>query len=84
MKEEKVVDPCQIEINQLWDNFEKEKRRIMNEEFDKDIDEYYPFHDGIYIDNYSDHWRVEELVEETYQKEDKIIEKHHPILEEAG
>ena len=86
MKESKVrigggpEDLLQIqyekELKQLWRWFEDEKHRIMNEECDKDIDEYYPWHDGIYYDNYHDHWRVEELTNKVYYMEDEIIERY--------
>lgn len=84
---QKMIDACQNEIDRLWDDFEKEKRRIMTEEYDREQKLYYNDEggdSGRYWDDYADHWRVEELVERTYKAEDEIIEKHHPILEEAG
>ena len=64
------------ELKKLWRWYEDERHRIMQEECDKDIDEYYPFHDGIYYDNYADHWRVEELTQKVYHMEDDIIEEY--------
>ena len=65
------------ELKKLWRWFEDEKHRIMQEECDKDIDEYYPFsHDEVYYDNYADHWRVEELTQKVYHMEDDLIEEY--------
>ena len=64
------------ELKKLWRWYEDEKHRIMQEECDKDIEEYYPFHDEVYYDNYADHWRVEELTQKVYHMEDDLIEEY--------
>ena len=87
MQKEKKIDICQIEIDRLWDNFEKEKRRIMDEEYDKEQKLYYNDEggdSGRYWEDYVDHWRIDELRDRTYKEEDQIYEKYTSISEEAG
>ena len=73
-----IMEPksAQHEIDCLWKWYETEKCKIMTEEYDKDIDEYYPFHEHIYYENYADHWRIEELLNKVHVMEDKIYEKY--------
>ena len=62
-------DGCEYEINVLWDNFEREKSKIIFEEMDKDVDLGY---ENVYEEHYFDYWRVEELLEQTLKAEDEI------------
>ena len=66
-----LSDARQREIDALWKSFERLKHIIIMEEMDKD-QEYYPDSDEIYYENYTDHWRVEKLLEDTYAAEDEI------------
>ena len=77
---EKILKQRQKEIDDLWIEYEKKKYAIMTEELEKDFERYYPDHDGLYLDDYEDHDRVEELLRQKDKATDKIFDKYDKIL----
>lgn len=71
------LDLCQLEVDNLWHWYEVEKDKIIREEYEKDA-AFAPddIDNGIYYDNYLDHWRVDELHSKVCKMEDKIYEKY--------
>ena len=70
-----LLDARQREIDLLWKSFERQKHIIIMEEMDRDAD-MYPDEDGVYYEDYVNHWRVEKLVDETYAAEDEIYTRY--------
>ena len=74
-----IVERRQKAIDDLWEKFEIEKRKIILEEMDKDIDLGY---DNVYEEHYFDHWRVEEILETVLKEEDNIYVFHDKLFDE--
>ena len=66
---------CQKEVDELWNRYFSEKRKIIREEMDKDID-FYGDSEEVYEENYFNHERIEELLSKTNMEENKIYNKY--------
>ena len=67
---------CKREIDALWKWFYSERDIIIHEEWEKDMEYYHPDTDGIYYDNYIDHWRIDDLHHKTCKMEDEIYGRY--------
>ena len=64
------------ELKSLWNFYDSEKKRIAEEEYQKDYEYYYPDTDGIYPEDYLDHWRIDDLHNEVFRMEDEIYGRY--------